>query len=181
MEVVRRAKKQGLPVTAEAAPHHLSLTDEVLKGYDSRYRMNPPLRNREDVEAIVAAVADGTIDVIASDHAPHTVDEKERELAACPNGVVGLETTLGVMMGVKKIPFKRMINALTLAPARILGLKSKGRLVRGADADLTLIDPKAKWTVDSSTFKSRSRSTPFEGMRLTGRAAHVIVGGRVCS
>ena len=102
-------------------------------------------------------------------------------MAACPNGVVGLETTLGVMMGVKKIPFKRMIDALTLAPARVLGLRSKGRLVRGADADLTLIDPKAKWTVDSSTFKSRSRSTPFEGMRMTGRAAHVIVGGRVCS
>jgi dihydroorotase len=180
VEVVRRAKKQGIPVTAEAAPHHLLLTDERLRQYDSRFKMSPPLRTAADVDAGVEGVADGTIDAIASDHAPHTAEEKEQELAACPNGVVGLETTLGVVMGLTKIPFERRIDALTAAPARILGLAGKGRLEPGADADVTLIDPKAEWTVDPSSFKSRGRCTPFEGMALTGRAAHVIVGGRVC-
>ncbi len=178
--VVRDAKKRGVRVTAEACPHHLLLTDESLRGYESRYKMSPPLRTPEDVEAVVAGVADGTIDAIASDHAPHTGEEKEQELAACPNGVVGLETTLGVVLSLTKIPFERLLDAMTAAPARILGLAGKGVLEAGADADLTLIDPKASWTVDPSTFKSKGRSTPFEGMKLTGRAAHVIVGGRVC-
>jgi dihydroorotase len=180
VEVVRQAKKSGIAVTAEAAPHHLLLTDETLRGYESKYKMNPPLRAREDVEAVVRAVADGTIDAIASDHAPHTAEEKEQELAACPNGVIGLETTLGVVLSIRKIPFERAIDAMTAAPARILGLGGKGVLKAGADADLTLIDPKASWTVDPSAFRSRGRSTPYEGMKLTGRAAHVIVGGRVC-
>ena len=178
--VLRQAKKQGVRVTAEAAPHHLMLTDEVLAEYESKYKMNPPLRSKEDVDAVVEAVADGTIDVIASDHAPHTVEEKEQELAACPNGVVGLETSLGVVLSLRGIPFDRAIDAMTAAPARILGLKGKGSLEAGADADLTLIDPKASWTVDPATFKSKGRCTPYEKMKLTGRAAHVIVGGRVC-
>jgi dihydroorotase len=143
--------------------------------------MCPPLRTRADVDAVVEGVADGTIDAIATDHAPHTVEEKEQELAACPNGVVGLETALGVVLSIKEIPFERIIDALTAAPARILGLKSKGRLEAGADADITLIDPRAAWTVDSSAFRSRGRSTPFEGMKLVGRAVRVVVGGRVCS
>lgn len=180
VEVVRQAKKKGIRVTAEAMPHHLTLTDEKLTGYESKYKMNPPLRTREDVEALVAGVADGTIDAIASDHAPHTAEEKEQELAACPNGVVGLETTLGVVLSLRKIPFARLIDAMTAAPARILGLTGKGRLEPGADADVTIIDPKAAWTVDPSKFKSKGRSTPFAGTKLTGRAAHVIVGGRVC-
>lgn len=181
VDIVRRAKKMGIRVTAEATPHHLTLTDECLRGYESRYKMCPPLRTRADVDAVVEGVADGTIDAIATDHAPHTVEEKEQELAACPNGVVGLETALGVALSIKAIPFERIIDALTAAPARILGLKSKGRLEAGADADLTLIDPRAAWTVDSSTFRSRGRSTPFEGMKLVGRAVRVVVGGRVCS
>jgi dihydroorotase len=180
VEVIRQAKKQSLKVTAEAAPHHLILTDEVLAEYESKYKMNPPLRTKEDVEAVVGAVADGTIDVIASDHAPHTTEEKEQELAACPNGVIGLETSLGVVLSLRKIPFDRAIDAMTAAPARILGLKGKGSLKAGSDADLTLIDPKASWTVDPATFKSKGRCTPYEKMKLTGRAAHVIVGGRVC-
>jgi len=142
--------------------------------------MNPPLRTREDVDAVVRAVADGTIDVIASDHAPHTAEEKEQELAACPNGIVGLETALGVVLSIRKIPFARAIDAMTAAPARILGLKGKGSLKAGADADLTLIDPKATWTVDPAAFRSKGRCTPWEKTTLTGRAAHVIVGGRVC-
>ncbi|RPH35271.1 MAG: dihydroorotase, partial [Planctomycetota bacterium] len=180
VDVVRRAKKAGIRVTAEAAPHHLMLTDESLVNYESKYKMNPPLRTREDVEAVIEGVVDGTIDAIASDHAPHTAEEKEQELAACPNGIIGLETTLGVILSLKKIPFDRAIDAMTAAPARILGLKGKGTLKAGADADLTLIDPKASWTVDPSGFKSKGRCTPYEKMKLTGRAAHVIVGGRLC-
>ncbi len=181
VEVVRQAKKQGIPVTAEAAPHHLLLTDEMLRGYESKYKMNPPLRTKRDVEAVLEGVADGTLDAIASDHAPHTLEEKEQELACCPNGVIGLETTLGVVLGLRGIAFERAIDAMTAAPARILGLKGKGVLKAGADADLTLIDPKAAWKVDPSTFRSKGRCTPYDGMPLTGRAARVFVGGRPCS
>jgi dihydroorotase len=180
VEVVRQAKKNGVRVTAEAAPHHLMLTDETLRSYESKYKMSPPLRTADDVEAVVAGVADGTIDAIASDHAPHTAEEKEQELAACPNGVIGLETTLGVVLSTRKIPFERAIDAMTAAPARILGLAGKGVLEAGADADLTLIDPKASWTVDPSAFKSKGRCTPYDGMKLTGRAVHVFVGGKQC-
>jgi dihydroorotase len=180
VEVVRQAKKNGVRVTAEAAPHHLMLTDETLRKYESKYKMSPPLRTVEDVEAVVAAVADGTIDAIASDHAPHTAEEKEQELAACPNGVIGLETTLGVVLSIRKIPFERAIDAMTAAPARILGLAGKGVLEAGADADLTLIDPKASWTVVPSAFKSKGRCTPYDGMKLSGRAVHVFVGGKQC-
>jgi len=180
VEVVRRAKKQGIRVTAEAAPHHLLLTDQTLVDYESKYKMNPPLRTQADVEALIEGVVDGTIDAIASDHAPHTSEEKEQELAACPNGIIGLETTLGVILSIKGIPFERAIDAMTAAPARILVLKGKGILEEGADADLTLIDPKASWTVEPETFKSKGRCTPYEKMKLTGRAAHVFVGGRSC-
>jgi dihydroorotase len=181
VEVVRQAKKKGLRVTAEAAPHHLLLTEECLRKYESRYKMNPPLRTAEDVRAVVEGVADGTIDAVASDHAPHTAEEKEQELAACPNGVVGLETSLGAALSVKGIPLERLFEAMTAAPARILGLGGKGRLEPGADADVTLVDPKASWKVDPSKFRSRGRSTPFEGMKFTGRAVRVLVGGRACS
>ncbi len=181
VDVVRQAKKQGIPVTAEAAPHHLLLTDEALRSYESKYKMNPPLRTKEDVDAVLAGVADGTIDAIASDHAPHTMEEKEQELACCPNGVIGLETTLGVVLGLRKLPFERAIDAMTAAPARILGLKGKGELKAGADADLTLIDPKAAWKVDPSNFRSKGRNTPYDGMPLRGRAARVFVGGRPCT
>jgi dihydroorotase len=180
VEVVRRAKKAGVRVTAEAAPHHLMLTDEALTGYESKYKMNPPLRTKADVEAVIEGVVDGTVDAIASDHAPHTAEEKEQELAACPNGIIGLETTLGVILSIRKIPFDRAIEAMTEGPAGILALGGKGALKPGADADLTLIDPKVSWTVDPSTFKSKGRCTPYEKMTLTGRAAHVIVGGRPC-
>ena len=181
VDVVRRAKKEKISVTAEVTPHHLLMTDERLRAYDSRYKMSPPLRTKADVAALLQGLADGTIDAIASDHAPHTCEEKERELAACPNGVVGLETTLGVVLSLNQIPLARRLDAMTAAPARILGLKGKGRLAPGADADVTLIDPKATWKVDSSKFKSMGRSTPFEGLKFAGRAVHVIVGGRVCS
>ena len=182
VDLVRQAKKRGVAVTAEAAPHHLLLTEESLRGYESKYRMNPPLRTKRDVDALIRGLADGTIDTIASDHAPHTCEDKEKELAATPNGVVGLETTVGAILGglvaKNRLPLGRAIDAMTAAPARILGLK-KGSLRPGEDADLTLIDPKASWIVDAGTFRSRGRSTPFEGMKFRGRVVHTIVAGRV--
>lgn len=182
VDLLRQAKKRGVAVTAEAAPHHLTLTDECLREYESRYRMNPPLRSKKDVQAVVEALADGTIDAIASDHAPHTPEEKERELAATPNGVVGLETTVGVVLselvGRGQLTLARAIEAMTSAPARILGL-SKGTLAVGTDADVTILDPDAVWKVDPETFSSRGRSTPFAGMKLKGKVAYTIVGGRV--
>jgi dihydroorotase len=179
VDLLRWAKSRGVRVTAEASPHHLSLTDDCLRTYESRFKMNPPLRSKEDVAAVLGAVADGTIDAIATDHAPHTTEEKEAELGACPNGVVGLETALGVVLGLD-LPLARAIEAMTAAPAKILGIP-KGSLAPGADADVTIIDPKAEWTVEPSEFKSRGRSTPWAGRKLRGRAVHVIVGGRRCS
>jgi len=182
VEVIRAAKKSGARVTAEAAPHHLTLDDQRLRGYDPRFKMNPPLRTAEDVEAVVAALADGTIDCIASDHAPHGTEEKEQEFAACPNGVVGLETTVGVVLtdlvAAGKLTARRAIEAMTSAPARILGL-ALGSLVQGSAADVTIIDPARKWKVDPSKFRSRGRCTPWEGRSLTGAAVATIVGGLV--
>ncbi len=183
VEVLRVAKRKKLPVTAEVAPHHLTLTDGLLRDYDSRFKMSPPLRVEEDCSALLKALADGTIDAIASDHAPHTSDEKERQFDACPNGVVGLETTAGVVLDLvaaRKLTLKRAIEAMTIAPARILGI-NKGTLSAGSDADLTLLDPGKKWKVDPSRFLSKGKSSPFAGMSLRGRAVQTIVGGRVCS
>jgi len=182
VELVRWAKRRKIPVTAEVTPHHLALADDRLREYDSRFKMNPPLRTAEDVSAVLAGLADGTIDAIASDHAPHTVEEKEQELAACPNGVVGLETTVGVVLDLVaagKLPLARAIEALTWAPAGILGLR-RGTLLPGVSADVTLLDLKAAWKVDPKSFRSRGRSSPFSGMKLRGRAVHTIVGGRLC-
>jgi dihydroorotase len=182
VEVIRAAKRAGDPVTAEAAPHHLTLDEERLRTYDPRFRMNPPLRSAEDVAALVAAVADGTIDCIASDHAPHTVEEKDREFDACPNGVVGLETTLGVILtdlvASGKMTATRAVEAMTIGPARVLGLPH-GTLAVGAPADVTIIDPGRAWKVDPAAFKSRGRCTPWEGRTLKGAAAATIVDGRV--
>jgi dihydroorotase len=182
VEVIRAAKKAGDPVTAEASPHHLTLDEERLRDYDPRFRMNPPLRSAEDVAALVAAVADGTIDCIASDHAPHTVEEKDREFDACPNGIVGLETTLGVVLtdlvAAGKLTANRAIEAMTIGPARVLGLQ-RGTLALGEAADVTIIDPGKEWTVDPSKFRSRGRCTPWEGRTLKGAAAVTIVGGVV--
>jgi len=180
VEVIRAAKRAGDPVTAEAAPHHLTLDEEQLRTYDPRFRMNPPLRSAEDVAALVAALADGTIDCIASDHAPHTVEEKDREFDACPNGIVGLETTLGVILtdlvASGKMTAPRAVEAMTIGPAKVLGLPH-GTLAVGAPADVTIIDPERAWKVDPAAFKSRGRCTPWEGRTLKGRAVATIVGG----
>lgn len=180
IEHLLKAKREGVRVTAEATPHHLTLTDEALRSYEGKYKMNPPLRSRASVDALVKALAEGAIDCIASDHAPHTQDEKTDELSQCPNGVVGLETTVGVIFThlANRVSLMRLVAAMTCMPARILGIP-KGTLSEGADADVTLIDPKASWTIDPSKFKSKGRSTPFEGMKCTAKVVHTIVGGRV--
>jgi len=182
IDALRRAKDRGVRVTAEAAPHHFTLTDECLRTFDANYKMNPPLRGREHVEAVIAGLADGTIDVIASDHAPHAKQKKMRELDIAPFGIVGLETSLGLVITKLIEPghldWPTAIQKMSLNPARILGI-DKGTLRIGAAADVTIIDPKVRWTVDPTTFRSKSANTPFAGWELTGRADTVIVAGRV--
>jgi len=181
VDLIRRAKDRGLAVTAEAAPHHFTLTEAAVEGYNTRAKMNPPLRTLQDVEAIRHALADGTIDVIASDHAPHHRDEKEVEFDHALNGVVGLETTLALSLRLAEeaqIPLLRLIAAMSLNPARILGLPL-GTLAPGAEADITVVDPSSRWTVQAARFQSKGRSTPFEGMELRGHAVLTMVAGRI--
>ncbi len=180
--ILRRAKAEGIRVTAEVTPHHLVLTDECVRGYDPRFKVNPPLRDADDVAACVEALVDGTIDIIASDHAPHLNEEKEIEFAAAPCGVIGLETTVGVLLSKLVRPGKltlgRMLTALTSAPSDVLQLE-RGRLVPGTVGDVTLLDPQRRWTVDAARFHSKSRNCPFEGWTLTGKAVAAVVGGQV--
>jgi len=182
VEALRRAKSRNVRVTAEATPHHFTLTDECLRTFDANFKMNPPLRGQEHVDAVIAGLADGTIDVIASDHAPHAKEKKMRELDQAPFGIVGLETSLGLVVTKLIEPghldWPNAISKMSLNPARILGI-NKGTLQIGAEADVTIIDPKARWTVDPSTFRAKSANTPFAGWELTGRADTVIVAGRV--
>jgi len=182
VDAVRRAKRRGVRVTTEVTPHHFTLTDECLRSFDSNFKMNPPLRGKEHVEAVIAGLADGAIDVIATDHAPHAKEKKMQELDQAPFGIVGLETALGLVITKLIKPghldWPTAIQKMTINPARILGI-SKGTLAIGADADITIIDPAARWTVDPAEFRSKSTNTPFGGWELTGRAEIVIVGGRV--
>jgi dihydroorotase len=182
IELLRWGKERGVRVTAEVCPHHLSLTDDAVLGYNTNAKMNPPLRTEADVEALREAVRDGTIDVIATDHAPHHYDEKEREFADAPNGIVGLETALGVIVtwlvtpGVLDLP--RLIERMAVAPAQVFNLPG-GTLRAGAVADVTIFDPVAQWTVDPMRFRSKGRNTPYAGRQLRGRAEYTIVDGRV--
>ena len=182
LDHLRRAKQRGLAVTAEVAIHHLVLTDEAVASYDPNLKVNPPLRSAEDVAALRAALADGTIDCLVSDHAPHAPEEKEVEFALAPFGLIGLETALPVLItkliepGVLDWP--RAIAAMTCGPARVLGIEA-GTLEAGRVADITLIDPETEWTIDAAAFRSRSRNCPFHGWRVKGRAAVTIVGGDV--
>ena len=182
VELIRWGKERGINVTAEVCPHHISLTEESVLGYDTNAKMNPPLRTAKDVEALRAAVKDGTIDVIATDHAPHHYDEKEREFADAPNGIIGLETALAVsvtnLVETKHIDFRTLVDKMSCAPARIFGLPG-GSLAKGSVADVTVFDPAREWEVDPSAFRTKGRNTPFTGMRLKGRAICTIVGGRV--
>lgn len=179
VELVRAAKADGLAVTAEATPHHISLTDELLRGYSALYKVNPPLRTMDDVLAVRAGLADGTIDVIATDHAPHAADAKERPLDQAPPGMVGLETALGVALAHLDMPLGDVVAAMSWKPAAIAGLAElHGRPVApGEPANLTVFDPQHEWQVVPSQLASRSRNTPFVGVPLRGRVRHTFLGG----
>jgi len=180
--LVRAAKARGARVTAEACPHHFTLTDECLRGFDSNFKMSPPLRTADDVEAIMAGLADGTLDCIATDHAPHAREKKMLELDRAPMGILGLETAVGLsvtrLVNTGRIGWPRLIEAMSTLPARILGV-NRGTLRPGAIADITLIDPSLTWQVDVQKFCSKSVNSPFHGWTLTGRAVATIVAGRV--
>jgi dihydroorotase len=182
VELIRRGKQQGVRVTGEAAPHHFTLTDRCLRSFDSNYKMSPPLRTEADVQAILAGLKDGTLDAIATDHAPHAPEKKARELDQAPNGVIGLETLLPVcvvaLIEPGHLTWPQLIEKLTVSPARVLGI-DRGTLKPGAVADVTVIDPAAEWTIDPSRFRSKSRNCPFAGWKVRGRAHVVIVGGQV--
>ncbi len=182
VELVRQAKKRGLPVTAETAPHYLVLTDRAVSGYDTSAKVNPPLRSEEDRERVLEGLKDGTIDVIASDHAPHCEEEKDVEFAAAAFGLIGLETTVGLIMtflvGKGVIPLRDAVSAMTSKPAAVLGIEG-GELAVGRRADITIIDPELEWEVDPSLFASRSRNTPFKGMKLTGKTVATMVSGKL--
>ena len=182
VDAIRQAKARGVHVTAEASPHHLVLTDEAVEGYRTEAKMNPPLRTAEDVEAVRAGLADGSLDHIATDHAPHHYDEKEAPFAEAPNGIVGLETAVGIILtrvvdeGVIDLP--TMIERMSCHPAKTFNLPG-GTLAPGGVADVSVLDLSAEWTVDASSFVSKSRNTPFDGWALKGGPAYTIVGGRI--
>ena len=183
VRAVREARRRGLPVTAEVTPHHLALTDEdvAASGYSTDFKMSPPLRGAEDVEACREALADGTIDAIATDHAPHSAVEKDVEFDAAANGIIGLETAFAVCMTLVRaglLADRRLVEALTVGPARAFGLPG-GRLARGAPADVAVLDPGVEWVVEPARFKSKGRNTPWKGKRVFGRCTHTIVGGRI--
>lgn len=188
IEAVRRAKENGLAVTCEVAPHHWTLTDEAVIGsqtsepYDTNTKMSPPLRSRDHVEAILEGLRDGTIDAIASDHAPHHADEKELEFDQAPFGIIGLETSVGLAMDLVKqgvISLERLVELFATNPAQTLKFDDRGTFRSGVRADVTIIDPEHAWTYDVLASKSKSRNTPFNGRRMIGAAVATIVAGRI--
>jgi dihydroorotase len=182
VRMLREARARGVRIDGEASPHHLCLTEELVEGYDTNFKMNPPLRTAADRKAIREAVKDGTIRFLATDHAPHCSYEKEVEFDEAPFGIVGLETALGVylteLVHGEKIPLAEVVAKMTIFPSDYFGL-GRGTLQEGAPADVTVIDPERKWTVKKAEFRSKSRNTPFEGRELKGRAVFTIVGGDI--
>ncbi len=182
VELVREAKKRKIKVTCEVTPHHFSLNEEMIVSYDTNLKMNPPLRSKKDILAINAGLKDGTIDCIATDHAPHSIEEKDVEFELAPFGIIGLETALGLVVteliepGI--VSWSDAVAKMTVNPAKILNL-NLGQIKIGYPADLTIIDPKASWTVDISNFKSKSKNSPFMGRKLKGKAVYAIVNGKV--
>ncbi|HXT65699.1 MAG TPA: dihydroorotase [Nitrospiraceae bacterium] len=181
VRMVREAKSRGLKVTAEACPHHFTITEEVVRGYNTYAKMNPPLRTWKDVQAIKEGLRDGTIDVIATDHAPHATQEKQLGFTEAPFGIVGLETALSLTFALVEegvLSLESAVDKLSTAPAKVFGL-AKGTLAVGADADVTIVDQQEQWEVDPAKFRSKSRNTPFAGWKVKGRVRTTIVGGRV--
>lgn len=184
VEIVRSARAQKQPITAEASPHHLLLTEEMCTGYNTQAKVNPPLRSDSDIHALIEGIIDGTITVLATDHAPHTSSEKARDFSSAPFGMIGLECALALyikaLVESGAISWARLIALMTIEPARLLGIDGRGfgRLAPGLSADVTVIDPSAEWTIDVEQFKSKSRNCPFDGWKVKGRASSVFVGGR---
>ncbi len=183
VEIVRRARAEGEPVTCEASPHHLTLTHEACEGFDTSAKMNPPVREQSDIDAIRAGVADGTITVLATDHAPHARHEKDTDFESAAFGIVGLETALGLyveaLVASGAIDWARLIALLTIEPARLCNLEPLGALRVGGPADVTIIDPEMAWVVGEDDFKGKSANSPFVGRSLRGRAVATIVGGEI--
>jgi dihydroorotase len=183
LKSVRRAKRAKTRVTCEVTPHHFTLTDENVNEYDANCKMNPPLRSAADLEAILVALADGTVDAIATDHAPHARHEKQMEFERAPFGITGLETALGLAITQlhreRKIPLSRIVELFTSGPARVVDLRRRGTLALGSPADVTIFDPKKRWTFDAAQSKSKSRNTPFDRWQLTGKVMATVVGGKV--
>ncbi len=182
VELIRQGKRRGVNVTGEACPHHFTLTDESLRSFDSHYKMAPPLRTQRDVEAVIEGLKDGTLSVLATDHAPHAPEKKARELDQAPNGIIGLETFLPIcvtfLVERGHLTWPQMIEKMTANPAAVLGI-DRGTLKPGRPADVTVIDPAAEWTVDVNQFRTKSRNSPFHGWKVKGRAVATIVGGEV--
>ncbi|MEM1059152.1 MAG: dihydroorotase [Verrucomicrobiota bacterium] len=182
VRIIREARARGVDITGEVMPHHLALTDQACDGYDTNAKMNPPLRTQREIDALLEGIADGTITILSSDHAPHADYEKEVEFRNAPFGIIGLETELAVFIKTliepKVIDWPKLIEMLTIAPAKLMRCR-KGTLAEGAAADVTVIDPDLEWTVMSELFESKSRNCPFDGWELKGRATHTIVGGEI--
>ena len=181
VRMVREAKARGLKVTAEACPHHFTLTEETTRGYNTHAKMNPPLRTSQDVQAIKEGLRDGTIDVIATDHAPHATQEKQQEFTEAPFGIVGLETALPLTLALVEegvLTLESAVDKLATAPAKAFSLNA-GTLAVGAPADVAIVDPNLEWEVDPARFRSKSRNTPFAGWKVKGRVTTTLVSGRV--
>jgi dihydroorotase len=183
LTAVRRGKRNRARVTCEITPHHFALTDADIRDYDANFKMNPPLRTLEDREALIAGLGDGTVDAIATDHAPHAQHEKIVEFERAAFGITGLETALGLAISVlhveNKIPLARIVELFTAGPARVIDLRGRGTLLHGSHADVTILDPKKRWAYDIAKTRSRSHNSPFGGRQLTGKVVATIVGGRV--
>ncbi len=182
VRILREARARGVKLSGEVCTHHIALTDESIRAFDTNFKMNPPLRTQRDIDALIEGIAEGTITVLASDHAPHCNYEKEVEFDLAPFGILGLETELGLFLDIlvhktKAIGLPRLIEMLTIEPARLLGI-DRGTLSVGAPGDVTLIDSSREWTVDKERSQSRSRNTPFHGWEIKGRAVRTIVGGK---
>ncbi|MCD4780208.1 MAG: dihydroorotase [Candidatus Omnitrophica bacterium] len=183
MELIQQAKKQGIQVTAEACPHHFSLSDDMVASFNTSFKVNPPLRSKEDVSAIKKAIKDGVIDCISTDHAPHTREDKEQDFDHAPFGMIGLETALGVTVSElvlqDYLTWPQLVQRMSLKPAELLQLDNKGKIKEGFDADITIIDPEAEWEVRAEDFVSKSSNSPFIGRTLKSKVKYTIYGGKV--
>src|SRR5579864_2462541 len=181
LEAVRKARESGIRVTCEVTPHHFTLLDEDVADYNTNFKMNPPLRSGSDRGALLAGLADGTVDCVATDHAPHAHHEKNAEFDRAPFGITGLETALGLCISVlhvrHKIPLKKIVELLTVNPARLMGLEGRGTLAEGSHADVTIFDPAMKWTFHAAESQSKSKNSPFDGWQLQGKVVATIVSG----